>query len=59
MSEAAIKAEALREAADAWNWSAWSDVLDLRALGLNSLPTAQSVGDWLRARADALGVSDE
>ena len=51
----AIKAAALREAADAWQWGGWSTIAEPakrpervpRILGI-----ANAVTDWIRARAD-------
>lgn len=54
---AAAKAEALREAADAWTRGAWSDVM-LPKPPPPAVPViaySNRMGDWLRDRADQIG----
>ena len=56
----AIKAEALREAADAWQWGEWSTITEpaKRPEVVGQVPRilgiANAVTDWIRARADEL-----
>lgn len=60
-SEAEIKAEALREAAEAWTQGAWAT--DMPPKGADRpaliLGMAQSAGDWLRARAARIAGTAE
>ena len=56
----AIKAEALREAADAWQWGEWSTITEpaKRPEVVGQVPRilgiANAVTDWIRARADRI-----
>ena len=52
----AIKAEALREAADAWQWGEWSTITEpaKRPAVPSILGIANAVTDWIRARADRI-----
>ena len=52
----AIKAEALRAAADAWQWGEWSTITEpaKRPAVPSILGTANAVTDWIRARANEL-----
>lgn len=53
---AAGKAEALREAADAWTQGAWSNVMLPKPTppAVPVIAYSNRVGDWLRDRADGL-----
>lgn len=51
-TEAHIKAEALREAADEFQMNTWCDVLS--GPFQTRIGNSQAVLDWLRARADSL-----
>jgi hypothetical protein len=60
--ERRARAEALRDAADKWQWGQWADVLVLKPPTRNPIDNAQRVTDWLRHRAATLSpeaVPDE
>lgn len=50
--DAAVSAQALRDAADQWQTGGWSD--DLPTTGNPILGMAQRATNWIRARADQL-----
>lgn len=52
-AEARGRAEALREAAHAWQWGEWANVPRHRDQVADRLGQAQYVTDWLRARVNA------
>ena len=60
----AIKTEALREAADAWQWGEWSTITEpaKRPEVVGQVPRilgiANAVTDWIRARADRIERED-
>lgn len=47
--------EALRKAADDWQWGQWAVVLTPLGIGVPTLAVAQAVTDWLRERAEGDG----
>lgn len=60
--ERAARAEALREAANAWTQGAWADTPRYAERAQDRIGAAQYVGDWLRDRADRIeseGACDE
>jgi hypothetical protein len=58
--EAAARAEALREAADAWTQGAWSDVMLPKPTppAVPVIAYSNRMGDWLRDRADSIARTD-
>lgn len=52
--ERAIKAETLRDVADAWSQGAWAGTPRHRDIARDRFAAANYVGDWLRARADRI-----
>lgn len=59
--EERARAEALREAADAFQVNTWADVITpaLKTNGIPALAVGQAVVDWLRARASSAPTEGE
>jgi hypothetical protein len=58
--EAAARAEALREAADAWTQGGWSDVMLPKPTppAVPVIAYSNRMGDWLRDRAASIARTD-
>ena len=59
--DAQVKAEALREAADAWTQGQWSDVMLPKPTppAVPVIAYSNRMGDWLRDRAGAIEAGDQ